>query len=56
MNIVGEVENETNGESSINKRTLLGVRWMADEKLLCSSGSSVWCSVIPGRMGGVEGD
>lgn len=39
MNIVGEVENETNGESSINKRTLLGVRWMADEKLCVAQGA-----------------
>ena len=52
MNIVGEVENETNGGSSINMYTLLGVRWIAGEKLLCSTGSTVWCSVIPG--GGTE--
>ena len=56
MNIVGEVENETNGESSINTYTLLGVRWVAYEKGLCSTCGTVWFSVIPGGMGGREGD
>ena len=34
-----------------------GVRWLSGEKLLCSSGRSVWCSVMTwrGRVGGGEG-
>ena len=30
---------------------LLGVRWKAGEKSLCSTGSPVWCSVITWRDG-----
>ena len=36
----------TNGESSINVYTLLCVKWIVGEKLLCNTGSSVWCSVM----------
>ena len=48
----------TNGESSINIYTLSGVRWVADEKLLCSAWSPVWCPVIDdleAQDGGGEG-
>ena len=36
---------------------LSGVRWIAGEKLLCSIGSLVWCSVMTwsDEMGGGEG-
>ena len=34
-----------------NIHTLLGVRWKAGEKSLCSMGSPVWCSVITWRDG-----
>ena len=37
--VLGEGESETNGESSINIHTQLGVRWIAGEKLLCSTGT-----------------
>ena len=30
----------------------LGVRWVAGEKLLCSTGSPVWHSVMMGGRGG----
>ena len=33
-----------NGESGISLYTLSCVRWMAGEKLLCSTGCPVWCS------------
>ena len=39
MDIVGEGESETNGESSTYMYTLLGGRRTAGEKLLCSTGS-----------------
>ena len=48
----------TNGESPIDTYTLSGVRWIADEKLLCGAWSPVWCSVIDdleGQDGGREG-
>ena len=51
-------ECERNGESGINICTLSGVRWMACEKLLCSTGSPVWCSMMTWRdvmEGGEEG-
>ena len=34
-------ESEMNGESSVNIYALSGVRWIADETLLCSTGSSL---------------
>ena len=40
-----------NGESSINIYTVSGVRWIADKKLLCSTGSPVWGSVMTWRDG-----
>ena len=56
VDTVGEGESETNGET-INIYTLSGVRWIVGEKLLCSIGSPVWCSVMTWRdgMGEVEG-
>ena len=51
-------ECERNGESGINMYTLSGVRWIAAEKLLCSTGSPVWCSMMTWRdamEGGEEG-
>ena len=44
VDTVGEGESETNGEISINIYILSGVRWIAGEKLLCSTGSPVWPS------------
>ena len=35
--------------------TLSGVRWIAGKKLLCSTGSPVWCSVMTWRDGMGEG-
>ena len=43
---VGEGETWTYGESSVNIHILSGVRWIAGEKLLCSTGNLVWFSVI----------
>ena len=40
-----------NGESSSSMYTLSGVRWMAAEKLQCSTGSPVWHSVMTWRDG-----
>ena len=40
-----------NGESSINIYTLSGVRRVAGEKLLCSSGSPAWHSLMTWRDG-----
>ena len=55
MDTVGEGESDTNGES-INIYTLpiyilSGVRWLVGEKLLCSIGSPVLCSVMTWRDG-----
>ena len=41
---VGEGENRTNGESSINIYAVAYVRWIIGEKVLCSTG-------IPGSTG-----
>ena len=46
VDTVREEESEKNEESNINIYTLSGVRWVADEKLLCSAWSPVWCPVI----------
>ena len=46
----------SNGDSSININTLPGVRWLASEKLLCSTGSPVWCSVMTWRDGMEAGE
>ena len=43
---MGEGESGTNGENSININTLLDVRCIAGEKLLRSTGSPAWCSVM----------
>ena len=58
MDTVGEGERGMNGESSINKETLSGLRWIAGEKLLCSTGSPAWHSMMTwkDRMQGREGD
>ena len=37
----GKRREEMNGESSVNIYALSGVRWIADETLLCSTGSSL---------------
>ena len=52
----GGGERGTTGESNINICTLLGIRWIAGEKLMCNIRSSVWCSVMAQRDGtwGVE--
>ena len=57
MDTVGEGESGTNGESNTNIRTLSGVRWIAGEKLLGSTGSPLWCSVMTWKagLGGGEG-
>ena len=46
VDIVGEGESGMNGESSINIYTVSGVRWIADKKLLCSTGSPVLGSIM----------
>ena len=58
MDTGGEGESGMNGESSINKDTLSGLRWIAGEKLLCSAGSPAWPSMMTwkDRMQGREGD
>ena len=43
---VREGESGTYGESSVNIHILSGVRWIAGEKLLPSTGSPVLCSVV----------
>ena len=57
MDTVGEGESGTNGESNTNIRTLSGVRWIAGEKLLGSTGSPLWYSVMTWKagLGGGEG-
>ena len=55
MDTVGEEENEMDGESSINIYSLKGIRWIAGEKMLYSTGSPVWCSLITWRDGMGEG-
>ena len=49
VDTVGDRKCERNGESGINICTLSGVRWIACEKLLCSTGSPVWCSMMTWR-------
>ena len=48
-----------NGGSSVNIYTLLGVTQVTGEKLLCSTGNPVWCSMTTQRggigRGGEEG-
>ena len=52
----GEGDGGTNGESSSNRRKLLGERWTAGEKLLCTTGNPGLCSVMTWRDGmGVGG-
>lgn len=58
---VGERESGTNGESSINTYTPLGVRWIDGEKLVCNTGSPVWLLLMIWRKGiwggeGVSGE
>jgi len=43
---VGEGERGMNAETSINICTLSCVKWIAGEKFLYNTGSSVWCSVM----------
>ena len=54
---VREGESGTYGESSVNIHILSGVRWIAGEKLLGSTGSPLWCSVMTWKagLGGGEG-
>ena len=49
--IMEEGETGMNGESGINTYTLSGVRRIAGEKLLCSTGSPACCSVMTQRDG-----
>ena len=51
MDTVGEGGSGTNGESNTNIRTLSGVRWIAGEKVLGSTGSPLWCSVMTWKAG-----
>ena len=46
VDTVGEGESGMNEGSSINIYTLSEIRWIAGEKLLCSTESPVWGSVI----------
>ena len=46
VDTVGQGENGMNGESSINIHALPCVKQIAGEKLLCNTGSPVWCSVM----------
>ena len=54
---MGEGASGTNGESSINMYTLLGVREIGGETLLCSTESQVWLLLMIWRDGiwGEEG-
>ena len=45
MDTVGEGVSGMNGESTTDTYTLSQVGWRAGEKLLCSTGSPVWCPV-----------
>ena len=56
MDTMGEGESCRNGESSINICTLSVVRWIAGEKLHCSTGSPVWCSVMTWKNGMAKGE
>ena len=51
VDTVGEGVSGTNGESSINIYTLSGVKRIAGEKLLCSTESPVWHSLMTWRDG-----
>ena len=42
---------ETNGESSVNINTLPGVRWIGGEKVLVSTGSPAWHSIMTWKGG-----
>ena len=42
--------------ASTYRHYLLSVRWIAGEKLLCSPGSPVWCSVMTQGEEGREGE
>ena len=58
VDTVGEGVSGTNGESSINIYTLSCARWIAGEKLPCSTGSQVWYLAVTwrdGRGGGERG-
>ena len=55
VDTVVEGESGTDGESSINIYTLSDVRWIAGEKLLCSTGITVCTLWWPGGMGWGEG-
>ena len=46
VDMVGEGEGGTNGESGIDIYKLSGVRWTAGGKLLWSAGTPVWYSVM----------
>ena len=46
VDTVEERKSGMNGESSINIYTVSGVRWIADKKLLCSTGSPVLGSIM----------
>ena len=53
---MGEGETGTNGESGINTYTLSGVRWIAGERWLGSTGSPACCSVMTWRDGMGSGE
>ena len=46
VDTVGERASGASGKSSINKHTLLGIKWIVGKKLLYNTGSPVWCSVM----------
>lgn len=56
VDTAGEEGRGTNGESGINIHRLLGVRWTASEKLLCSIGepSLKLCDDLEGGKVGEE--
>ena len=55
VDAVGEVKSGTNGEGSIDLCTLPYEKQIAGEKLLCSTGSPGWCSVMTWGEEGREG-
>ena len=55
MDTSGGGEAGMNRESSAEISTLPCVKWPARGKLLYNTGSSAWCSVIPGGLGGWSG-
>ena len=51
VDTVGQGKSRRNRESSINVYTLSGLKWIAGEKLLCTTMNPIWCSVMTSRVG-----